>query len=174
MEDEAIMVPCFAKCDSEFKGEKDAFRQRLRLESGFGMRGGVDKYSGDSLDAIVARASAAAVAVCLALPMPPCRPLVSPSLSLPPCVSLTVSLTGSLQADPAPVPSSSSASASVVVEAGAVSQLRARGTELKHIADAARDAEEPSARPYLAAALVFMRVAALQESSSEVRSYSDD
>jgi hypothetical protein len=115
-----------------------------------------------------------AVAVCLAPPMPPCRPLVSPSLSLPPCVSLTVSLTGSLQADPAPVPSSSSASASVAVEAGAVSQLRARGTELKHIADAARDAEEPSARPYLAAALVFMRVAALQESSSEVRSYSDD
>jgi hypothetical protein len=62
IEDEAIMVPCFAKCDSEFKGEKDAFRQRLRAESGFGMEGGVDKYTGDSLDAIVARASAAALA----------------------------------------------------------------------------------------------------------------
>ena len=62
MEDEAIMVPCFAKCDSEYKGEKDAFRQKLRAQSGFGMEGGVDKYSGDSLDAIVARASAAALA----------------------------------------------------------------------------------------------------------------
>jgi len=56
-EDEAVMVPCFAGCDSEVKGEKDAFRQKARALKGFGMEGGVDKYTGDTLEQIVARAS---------------------------------------------------------------------------------------------------------------------
>lgn len=41
------MVPCFAGCDSEVKGEKDAFRQKARALKGFGMEGGVDKYTGE-------------------------------------------------------------------------------------------------------------------------------
>lgn len=61
-EDAAVMVPCFAKCPSEYKGEKDAFRQAARVRSGFGVEGGVDKYTGETLEAIARRASEAAVA----------------------------------------------------------------------------------------------------------------
>jgi len=61
-EDEAVMVPCFAKCDSEVKGQKDAFRQLARADSGFGMVDGVDKYTGETLEQIVARATAEAKA----------------------------------------------------------------------------------------------------------------
>lgn len=56
-EDEAVMVPCFANCDSEYKGEKDAFRQVQRAIKGVGIEDGVDKYTGETLAQIVARAS---------------------------------------------------------------------------------------------------------------------
>jgi hypothetical protein len=61
-EDAAVMVPCFTKCDSEFKGEKDAFRQRVRVSKGVGIVDGVDTYTGETLEQIAARASAQAVA----------------------------------------------------------------------------------------------------------------
>jgi len=60
-EDEAVMVPCFSKCPSEVKGQKDAVRQKTRALRGFGMENGVDKYTGDTLEQIVARASVAAL-----------------------------------------------------------------------------------------------------------------
>ena len=56
------MVPCFKKCPSEYKGEKDAFRQAARIRAGFGVKDGVDTYTGETLEAISRRASAAAVA----------------------------------------------------------------------------------------------------------------
>lgn len=59
-EDAAVMVPCFTKCPSENKGEKDAFRQMARIKSGIGMEGGVDKYTGETLAAIARRAANAA------------------------------------------------------------------------------------------------------------------
>ena len=59
-EDAAVMVPCFSKCDSEFKGEKDAFRQRVRVATGVGIVDGVDTYTGETLEQIAARASAEA------------------------------------------------------------------------------------------------------------------
>jgi len=61
-EDAAVMVPCLTKCPSEYKGEKDAFRQVARIKNGIGIEGGVDKYTGETLDAIAKRASLAAVA----------------------------------------------------------------------------------------------------------------
>ena len=36
-EDAAVMVPRFAARDSEYKGEKDAFRQRVRVQTGVGI-----------------------------------------------------------------------------------------------------------------------------------------
>jgi hypothetical protein len=51
-EDEAVMVPCFSKCDSAVKGQKDAYRQLMRIDSGFGMKGGVDKYTGETLEQV--------------------------------------------------------------------------------------------------------------------------
>ena len=56
-EDAAVMVPCFAACDSEYKGEKDAFRQRVRVQTGVGIVDGVDTYTGETLEQIAARAS---------------------------------------------------------------------------------------------------------------------
>jgi len=50
-------------------------------------------------------------------------------------------------------------------EQSSVAELRTRGTELKHIADAAQRTEEPCARPYVAAAIPFMRAASLLEKS---------
>jgi len=44
------------------KGEKDAFRQVARIKAGIGIEGGMDKYTGETLDAIAKRASLAAVA----------------------------------------------------------------------------------------------------------------
>lgn len=61
-EDAAIMVPCFSKCPSEYKGEKDAFRQAARVARGFGVVDGVDTYTGETLEAIAKRASEAAKA----------------------------------------------------------------------------------------------------------------
>jgi lysozyme family protein len=44
-------------------GEKDAFRQLARAKSGFGVdASGVDKYTGETLEAIARRASEAALA----------------------------------------------------------------------------------------------------------------
>lgn len=60
-EDAAVMVPCFSKCDSEHKGEKDAFRQRARVASGVGVINGVDTYTGETLEQIAKRASEAAI-----------------------------------------------------------------------------------------------------------------
>jgi hypothetical protein len=60
-EDAAVMVPCFSKCDSEHKGEKDAFRQQVRVASGVGVVDGVDTYTGETLEQIAKRASEAAV-----------------------------------------------------------------------------------------------------------------
>ena len=37
-EDAAVMVPCFTNCPSEFKGEKDAWRQAARVASGWASR----------------------------------------------------------------------------------------------------------------------------------------
>jgi hypothetical protein len=59
-EDAAVMVPCFSKCPSEYKGEKDAFRQLARAKSGVGIVDGVDTYTGESLEAIARRAGGAA------------------------------------------------------------------------------------------------------------------
>jgi len=57
-DDEAVLVPCFQQCDSEVKGEKDALRQSLRLARGVGITAeGKDKYTGESLASIAARAS---------------------------------------------------------------------------------------------------------------------
>ena len=61
-EDEAVMVPCFSQCLSEYKGEKDAVRQRMRARMGVGIEGGVDKYTGETLEQIASRASAEAKA----------------------------------------------------------------------------------------------------------------
>jgi len=62
-EDAAVMVPCFTKCPSEYKGEKDAFKMATRMKLGVGFdANGVDKYTGETLEAIARRASAAAVA----------------------------------------------------------------------------------------------------------------
>ena len=47
-EDAAVMVPCFTNCPSEFKGEKDAWRQAARVASGMGIEGGVDTYMVES------------------------------------------------------------------------------------------------------------------------------
>jgi len=69
-EDAAVMVPCFANCPSEHKGEKDAFRQAARVRSGVGIVDGVDTYTGETLEAIARRASAAAVSdAAMAAPM---------------------------------------------------------------------------------------------------------
>ena len=59
-EDAAVMVPCFTNCPSEYKGEKDAWRQMARVKSGVGIVDGVDKYTGETLEAIARRASEAA------------------------------------------------------------------------------------------------------------------
>ena len=59
-EDAAVMVPCFTNCPSEFKGEKDAWRQAARVASGMGIEGGVDTYTGETLEAIARRAGEAA------------------------------------------------------------------------------------------------------------------
>ena len=59
-EDAAVMVPCFTNCHSEYKGEKDAFRQAARVKSGFGIEDGVDTFTGETLEAIARRASEAA------------------------------------------------------------------------------------------------------------------
>jgi hypothetical protein len=61
-EDAAVMVPCFTNCPSEYKGEKDAWRQAARIKSGFGVENGVDLYTGETLEAIARRASEAAKA----------------------------------------------------------------------------------------------------------------
>jgi len=61
-EDAAVMVPCFTNCPSEYKGEKDAWRQAARIKSGFGVENGVDLYTGETLEAIARRASDAAKA----------------------------------------------------------------------------------------------------------------
>ena len=61
-EDAAVMVPCFTNCPSEYKGEKDAWRQAARVRSGVGIADGVDTYTGETLEAIARRASEAAVA----------------------------------------------------------------------------------------------------------------
>ena len=52
-EDEAILVPCFARCPSEFKGQKDAIRQVLGAPSSSGLQ---------ALEAIAQRASPEALA----------------------------------------------------------------------------------------------------------------
>jgi len=61
-EDAAIMVPCFSNCPSEYKGEKDAFRQQARVAKGFGIVDGIDTYTGETLETIAKRASDAAKA----------------------------------------------------------------------------------------------------------------
>jgi hypothetical protein len=61
-EDAAVMVPCFTNCPSEYKGEKDAWRQAARIKSGFGVENGIDVYTGETLEAIARRASEAAKA----------------------------------------------------------------------------------------------------------------
>ena len=61
-EDAAILVPCFTNCKSEFKGEKDALKQVMRVKAGVGIsKDGVDKYTGDTLEAIAKRASLKAI-----------------------------------------------------------------------------------------------------------------
>jgi hypothetical protein len=60
--DEALMVPCFTRCASSDKGKKDASRQAARLRTGFGVVAGVDTFTGERLEAIAARATAAALA----------------------------------------------------------------------------------------------------------------
>lgn len=61
-EDAAILVPCFTNCKSEFKGEKDALKQVMRMKAGVGIsKDGVDKYTGDTLEAIAKRASLKAI-----------------------------------------------------------------------------------------------------------------
>ena len=67
-EDAAVMVPCFTNCPSEYKGEKDAWRQAARVKSGFGVENGVDVYTGETLEAIARRASEAANADAARLP----------------------------------------------------------------------------------------------------------
>ena len=67
-EDAAVMVPCFTNCPSEYKGEKDAWRQAARIKSGFGVENGVDLYTGETLEAIARRASEAAKADAALLP----------------------------------------------------------------------------------------------------------
>jgi len=67
-EDAAVMVPCFTNCPSEYKGEKDAWRQAARVKSGFGMENGIDVYTGETLEAIARRASEAAKADAALLP----------------------------------------------------------------------------------------------------------
>jgi len=67
-EDAAVMVPCFTNCPSEYKGEKDAWRQAARIKSGFGVENGVDLYTGETLEAIARRASEAAKADAAILP----------------------------------------------------------------------------------------------------------
>jgi len=59
-EDEALMVPCFTLCTSADKGVKDAARQRERVRRGVGIVAGVDTWSGETLEAIAARAGEAA------------------------------------------------------------------------------------------------------------------
>ena len=62
-EDAAILVPCFTNCNSEFKGEKDALKQVMRMKQGVGVtEDGVDKYTGETLEAIAKRASELAIA----------------------------------------------------------------------------------------------------------------
>lgn len=67
-EDAAVMVPCFTNCPSEYKGEKDAWRQAARVKSGFGVDDGIDAYTGETLEAIARRASEAAKADAALLP----------------------------------------------------------------------------------------------------------
>jgi hypothetical protein len=67
-EDAAVMVPCFTNCPSEYKGEKDAWRQAARVKSGFGVENGIDVYTGETLEAIARRASEAAKADAALLP----------------------------------------------------------------------------------------------------------
>ena len=67
-EDAAVMVPCFTNCPSEYKGEKDAWRQAARVKSGIGVENGVDVYTGETLEAIARRASEAAKADAALLP----------------------------------------------------------------------------------------------------------
>jgi hypothetical protein len=45
-QDEAVLVPCFSQCDSQFKGQKDALRQARRVELGYGVVDGVDTFTG--------------------------------------------------------------------------------------------------------------------------------
>jgi hypothetical protein len=59
-EDDALLVPCFSLCGSKEKGAKDAWRQRERLRRGVGVVAGVDTFTGETLEAIAARASEAA------------------------------------------------------------------------------------------------------------------
>jgi len=55
-EDEALLVPCFSRCESKDKGKKDASRQIERLRRGLGVVNGVDTFTGESLESIAARA----------------------------------------------------------------------------------------------------------------------
>ena len=63
-EDAAILVPCFSNCNSEFKGEKDALKQVMRMKRGVGVTedGEKDKYTGETLESIARRASEQAIA----------------------------------------------------------------------------------------------------------------
>eukprot|EP00854_Cymbomonas_tetramitiformis_P013596 gene13596-16077_t len=55
------LVPPPLAEDEAVMGEKDAIRQRMRAAAGFGIENGVDKYTGETLEQIAARASALAV-----------------------------------------------------------------------------------------------------------------
>jgi hypothetical protein len=60
--DDALLVPCFTACPSSVRGQKDASRQRARVARGVGIVNGVDTFTGERLEDIAARASAAALA----------------------------------------------------------------------------------------------------------------
>jgi hypothetical protein len=61
-QDDALLIPCFTACPSTMRGVKDAARQRARVARGVGIVDGVDTFTGETLEAIAARASAAALA----------------------------------------------------------------------------------------------------------------
>lgn len=61
-QDDALLVPCFKACPSTQRGVKDAARQRARVARGVGVVDGVDTFTGERLEDIAARASAAALA----------------------------------------------------------------------------------------------------------------
>ena len=67
-QDDALLVPCFTACPSTMRGVKDAARQRVRVARGVGVVDGVDTFTGETLEAIAARASAAALAEAGAAP----------------------------------------------------------------------------------------------------------